>query len=92
MPPSVVFGENIKTITINLGKTNRGDEVSILQEFLIAQNKGVAARALGRVGATAYFGVLTQSALAEYQTQIGIHPALGNFGPITRAYLNARYQ
>jgi hypothetical protein len=76
-------------ITANLSEGSQGGSVGTLQQFLIAQNEGPAAQALARVGATAYFGTLTRAALAEFQTATGISPALGNFGPITRAYLNA---
>ncbi|MFA6194327.1 MAG: peptidoglycan-binding domain-containing protein [Patescibacteria group bacterium] len=55
------------------------------------QDKGSAAKALAKVGATSYFGVLTRTALAEFQAQAGISPASGNFGPITRAYLSKHY-
>lgn len=81
----------IQTINTNLFTGSRGDTVKILQEFLISQNKGPAAKTLGNVGATAYFGPLTRAALAEFQTDAGISPAWGNFGPITRGYINAHY-
>ena len=32
-----------------------------------------------------YFGNLTKAAVAAYQTSVGITPAVGYFGPITRA-------
>ncbi len=34
---------------------------------------------------------LNEDALAEFQASVGISPALGNFGPITRAYLKSNY-
>ena len=77
-------------MAVNLGK-EQGDGVTTLQQLLITQNKGVAARALAKVGATAYFGPLTRAALVEFQGRVGISPALGNFGPITRSYLRAHY-
>lgn len=64
-----------------------GDDVRTLQTFLIQQNKGPQAQALANVGATGYFGPLTQAALAEYQAAVGITPAVGYFGPVTRAYI-----
>ncbi|MEK7135997.1 MAG: ice-binding family protein [Patescibacteria group bacterium] len=82
---------SIQTMAVNLGERSRGDGVTTLQQFLITQNKGVAARALAKVGATAYFGPLTRAALVEFQGRVGISPALGNFGPITRSYLRAHY-
>ena len=85
--PTSTFGQQVRTIVTNLAKGNRGGNVAALQEFLISQNKGSAALALARVGATAYFGEMTRAALAEFQASVGVSPALGNFGPITRSYI-----
>jgi len=82
------FGQQVRTIAVNLGQGGRGNNVSALQQFLMSQNKGPAAKTLADVGATAYFGILTRRALAEFQAKVGISPALGNFGPITRAYIS----
>jgi hypothetical protein len=79
----------IQTITSNLHQGNSGADVATLQQFLISQDTGAAAQTLTNVGATAYFGNLTRAALAEFQASVGISPALGNFGPITRTYLSA---
>jgi hypothetical protein len=79
----------VRSIVVNLGKGSRNNDVITLQQFLISQNKGPAAAALANVGATAYFGAITRAALAEFQASVGISPALGNFGAITRAYINA---
>lgn len=65
----------------------KGEDVRHLQEYLIAENIGVAAFALRAAGITEYFGELTRDALAEYQRASGITPALGYFGSITRAWL-----
>jgi len=85
------FGQQVRTIAISLGQGGRGNDVQTLQQFLISQNKGSASQALANVGATSYFGILTRAALAEFQLKVGINPPLGNFGPITRAYLNVNY-
>jgi hypothetical protein len=85
------FGQEIRTIAVNLMEGSRGSNVSTLQQFLISQNKGSAAAALSLVGATSYFGTLTRAALAEFQANVGISPALGNFGTITRGYVSAHY-
>ena len=77
----------ISAIGSNLYRRDQGTAVATLQVFLISQNKGSAARALAKVGATSYFGEMTRAALAEFQASVGISPALGNFGPITRHYL-----
>jgi hypothetical protein len=64
-----------------------GADVRALQNLLISKNTGPAAQALARNGATAYFGPLTQAALAEWQKANGVAPALGYFGPKTREVL-----
>lgn len=81
----------IRTVASNLYEKDSGTNVTILQQFLISQNIGSAARALGQVGATGYFGTLTRSALAEFQAHAGISPALGNFGPVSKIYISAHY-
>lgn len=86
--PASAFGQQVRAIAVSLGQGSGGSNVTILQQFLISQNKGPAAQALAKVGATAYFGTLTRAALAEFQANVGISPALGNFGPITRGYLS----
>ena len=85
------FGQQVKTIAINLEQGVRGNDVQTLQQFLISQDKGSASQALTTASATGYFGVLTRAALAEFQSKVGINPPLGNFGPITREYLNVNY-
>jgi len=89
--PGSSFGQQVRKIAVNLVRGSSGDDVRILQQFLISQNKGPAAQSLANVGATAYFGDLTRAAVAEFQANVGISPALGNFGPITRAYISAHY-
>ncbi len=88
---SSAWGQQVRTISISLGKGSGGPTVMTLQQFLISQNKGPEAGALAKAGATAYFGGLTRAALAEFQANVGINPALGYFGPITRAYLSAHF-
>lgn len=88
---STIFSQQIKALKVNLRPGNRSNNVKVLQQFLISQNKGTAAQALAKVGATSYFGILTRRALAEFQANVGIKPANGNFGPITRAYIKKNY-
>ncbi|MFA6463447.1 MAG: ice-binding family protein [Candidatus Paceibacterota bacterium] len=88
--PSNNFGQKVKAIVVGLVKGSRGNNVKILQEFLISQNKGPAALALGKNGTTLFFGELTKKALAEFQASVGITPA-GSFGPITRNYFRSNY-
>lgn len=90
-PAIIDLGQRIKTVLRDLTEGNNNSEIIILQQFLISQDRGPAAKALARIGATAYFGPLTRSALAEWQKKAGINPALGNFGPVTRAYLIENY-
>ncbi len=59
-----------------------------LQDFLISQNSGPAARKLKAHGTTNTFGTLTLNALIEFQKKEGIKPASGYFGPVTRGVAN----
>lgn len=63
---------------------SRGAEVKKLQEFLISHGYANIIPA----GATGYFGGQTRAALAAFQSANGISPAVGYFGPITRAKVN----
>ena len=85
------FGQNVRAIVRNMSTGSQNNDVSTLQAFLISQNKGSESRALANVGATGYFGAMTRKALAEFQANVGIKPASGNFGPITRAYINTNF-
>lgn len=71
------------TKDLTLGST--GSEVTALQTFLVSKSflTMPAGVSMG------YFGSLTKSALAAYQASVGISPASGYFGPITRAKLNS---
>ena len=89
LPSASNSGQQVKTIAVNIGTGDRNTNVKILQQFLISQNKGPAAQALAKVGATSFFGVLTQKALAEFQVVAGIRSALGFFGPVIQAYMRA---
>lgn len=71
------------TFNTNLTVGSTGADVTSLQNWLISKGFSIPA------GATGYFGAQTQSALAAYQSSVGISPAAGYFGPITRAKLNA---
>ena len=73
----------------NLSLSSQGDDVKNLQIFLIKKNEGLAAQALGKNGATHYFGSLTKNALIEYQRKNNISPTSGYFGPITRDKINS---
>jgi len=73
------------TFTTDLTVGSKGAEVTALQQFLVG--KGLLTMPAGV--AMGYFGTLTKSALAAYQSANGISPAVGYFGPITRAKVNA---
>ncbi|MEK7193217.1 MAG: peptidoglycan-binding protein [Patescibacteria group bacterium] len=67
------------SFTRNLTVGSKGADVTALQQILI--NGGY----LKITTATAYFGSLTKAALAAWQSANGISPAVGYFGPISRA-------
>lgn len=71
------------TFTRDLTLGSTGADVTALQNWLISKGFTIAA------GATGYFGAQTQAAVAKYQASVGISPAAGYFGPITRAKVNA---
>lgn len=68
----------------NMGPKSKGAGVILLQQLLVAEAAGPAARTLGKTKTSDYFGELTKSALAEYQKALGVSPANGAFGPSTR--------
>jgi parallel beta-helix repeat protein len=75
--------------TRNLSLWSTGNDVRQLQLLLISQSVGSAAAKLAKHGATDVFGNLTLNALVEFQKAVGIQPASGYFGSITRKYVNA---
>ncbi len=64
---------------LTLGST--GSDVVQLQTYL--QGKGHLVMPVGI--SKGYFGALTKTALARYQASVGISPAVGYFGPLTRS-------
>lgn len=65
-----------------------GDDVRMLQQLLNSQGFALSTTGAGSPGnETTFFGALTQSALAAYQSVRGIAPAMGYFGPITRTQM-----
>ncbi len=87
-----VVKPNVNTSGVTMIKNDlslgmAGENVTTLQLFLIAQNKGLKAQALASVGATSVFGPMTQEALAEWQESAGISPASGYFGPKSRVQI-----
>jgi len=70
--------------TTNLTVGSRGADVSALQQILITKGFLTAVSA-----PTGYFGTATKAAVAAWQAANGISPALGYFGPLSRAKMNA---
>jgi hypothetical protein len=63
-----------------------------LQEYLNSHGFAVSSSGAGSPGReTMYFGPATRAALAKFQKANGISPAVGFFGPITRAFINSHY-
>lgn len=74
----------------NLSAGSSGSDVKALQQFLNTHGYTVATSGAGSSGnETSVFGALTRAALIRYQQAKGITPAVGFFGPITRAAINA---
>ena len=69
------------TMDLTIGAS--GAEVTRLQNWLIGKGYSIPA------GATGYFGAQTAAAVGAYQSANGISPAVGYFGPMTRAKVNA---
>jgi uncharacterized repeat protein (TIGR02543 family) len=75
--------------TRNLQVGMTGTDVKELQKYLNAQGFLLANSGPGAPGAeTEMFGSLTRQALIRFQLSKGISPAVGYFGPITRAFVN----
>ncbi len=74
----------------NLTVGSLGSEVKALQEFLNAHGYTVASSGPGSSGnETTRFGAATKAALIKFQKAKGITPAVGYFGPKTRAAVEA---
>lgn len=67
----------------------QGDDVKELQRYLNRQGFTLAENGVASPGQeTVYFGELTRNALIRFQQTNGISPAIGYFGPKTRAVVN----
>ncbi len=64
---------------------SKGADVTSLQQWLVSM--GMLQMPAGV--AYGYFGALTKAAVATYQASVGISPAVGYFGPTTRAKVTA---
>lgn len=73
----------------NLKYKDNNTDVKELQKFLNNNNFIISKVGVGSIGnETNYFGLATRAALIKYQIANNIKPALGYFGPLTRASLN----
>ncbi|MDP2703736.1 MAG: peptidoglycan-binding domain-containing protein [bacterium] len=74
------------SFTRDLTMGAKGDDVKCLQQYLNASGNAVAASGVGSSGnESTYFGTLTKNALAKWQAANSVSPAVGYFGPISRA-------
>jgi hypothetical protein len=81
--PKFTFTKNLKFLTLD-------NEVKELQKFLNTHGYPVSLSGAGSSGLeTTKFGLLTQKALIKFQKANNITPAVGYFGPITRAKVNS---
>lgn len=80
----------VRVFKANLTVGSLGSEVKALQEFLNAHGYTLATSGAGSPGnETTRFGAATKAALIKYQKAKGITPAVGYFGPKTRAAVEA---
>lgn len=80
----------VRAFKTDLQLGSLGSEVKALQEFLNSHGYPVAASGAGSPGnETTKFGGLTKAALIKYQKAKSITPAVGYFGPLTRAAVEA---
>lgn len=82
---SAVAASAATTYTRDLTIGSTGADVVSLQTTLVAKGFLVIPAGVSK----GYFGALTKAALSNYQKSVGISPAVGYFGPVTRAHFNA---
>ena len=74
----------------NLTTGSSGEDVRALQQYLNAAGFKIAEAGPGSPGnETNLFGSLTRTALAKWQAANGVSPAIGYFGPLTRAKITS---
>jgi uncharacterized delta-60 repeat protein len=90
-PFNIVYKPNpdviaLKFRSISVGAV--GVDVLELQRFLNNNNFLVSNTGVGSKGKeTRYFGTATRNALVRFQKAVGITPAVGYFGPVTKKYI-----
>ena len=83
-------GGTVGSFTRDLQVGSTGNDAKSLQMYLNSHGFPVASSGAGSPGnETTKFGGLTKAALAKWQKSVGISPAVGYFGPKTRAYIAA---
>jgi hypothetical protein len=82
---SAVAASAAMTYTRDLTIGSTGADVISLQTTLVSKGFLVIPATVQK----GYFGALTKTALSNYQKSVGISPAVGYFGPVTRAHFNA---
>ena len=80
---SVTTSGHVFSVDLTIG--SKGDDVVALQTILVAKGHLVMPEGV----AMGYFGGLTKAAVAAWQAASGIAPAVGYFGPKSRAAMNA---
>ena len=76
----------LKGITVTLGASSQ--QVVMLQKYLNSKGFPVSVSGAGSKGKeSSYFGAKTKQALIKFQKAVGIKPASGIFGPITKKYM-----
>ncbi len=86
--PGAAVSATVFTRDLMTGMT--GEDVRSLQQYLNAKGYTIAQSGVGSKGQeTTFFGALTRAAMVRMQTSAGITPAVGYFGPKTRAYIAA---
>ncbi|HET8575168.1 MAG TPA: peptidoglycan-binding protein [Candidatus Paceibacterota bacterium] len=90
VPASISSLSMVSPLVRDLSIGMSGEDVLALQKLLNANGFALATSGPGSPGSeTTYFGTLTRAALAAYQAVHNVFPALGYFGPITRAQMKA---
>ena len=90
--PSVspVTASSSSGFTRDLTVGSSGNDVKALQVYLNAKGFTIATSGPGSPGdEITYFGLKTKAALIQFQSSVGITPAEGYFGSLTRAYIAA---
>ncbi len=80
----------VSTFVHDLKFGAKHDDVKSVQAYLNDHGFPISPSGSGSKGhETSYFGSATMKALAAFQKSVGISPAVGYFGPTTRAYMNS---